>query len=276
MRPASFSRSGLFVAAALVLAAPWPLGAQERTGVVRVQVTPDHDDWTYKPGAPVAFRITVTRDGHPVPSASVSYALGPEMLPPRVEKTAPVPKEGLVVAGGTMNEPGFLRLVATAEVEGKKYRALATAGFAPEEIRPTVEDPPDFDAFWAAGKEALAKLPIDAKLTPLPDLSTGKVDVYHVSLQNVGVDATGTSRFYGILAEPKGEGKFPAVMSPPGAGVRPYRGLIDLAEKGVITLQVGIHGLPVNLDQVVYDSLARAGLSGYPTFNLDDRDPDRY
>ena len=272
MRPASFSRSGLFVAAALVLAAPWPLGAQERTGVVRVQVTPDHDDWTYKPGAPVAFRITVTRDGHPVPSASVSYALGPEMLPPRVEKTAPVPKEGLVVAGGTMNEPGFLRLVATAEVEGKKYRALATAGFAPEEIRPTVEDPPDFDAFWAAGKEALARLPVDAKLTPLPDLSTGKVDVYHVSLQNVGVDATGTSRFYGILAEPKGEGKFPAVMSPPGAGVRPYRGLIDLAEKGVITLQVGIHGLPVNLDQVVYDSLARAGLSGYPTFNLDDRD----
>src|SRR3989442_13136288 len=61
-------------------------------------------------------------------------------------------------------------------------------------------------------------------------------------------------------------------MSPPGAGVRPYRGLIDLAEKGVITLQVGIHGIPVNLDPVVYDSLARAGLSGYPTFNLDDRD----
>ncbi len=272
MRPRSLSRCCLLVAVSLAGASARPLGAQERTGVVRVQAAPDHDDWTYKPGAPVTFRITVSRDGHPVPGASVSYAIGPEMLPPKVEKAAPVPKDGLVVGAGTMSEPGFLRLVATAEVEGKKYRALATAGFAPEEIRPTVEDPPDFDAFWAAGKEALAKLPIDAKLTPLPDLSTGKVDVYQVSLQNVGVDGTGTSRFYGILAEPKGEGKFPAVMSPPGAGVRPYRGLIDVAEKGVITLQVGIHGIPVNLDPVVYDSLARAGLSGYPTFNLDDRD----
>jgi cephalosporin-C deacetylase-like acetyl esterase len=249
-------------------------GAQERTGTVRVQVAPDHDDWTYKPGAPVSFRITVTRDGHALPGASVSYAYGPEMLPPRVEKTEAVGKEGLVIAAGTMSEPGFLRLVATAEVDGRKYRGLATAGFSPEQIRPTVEDPPDFDAFWAAGKEALAKLPIDARQTLLPELSTAKVDVFQVSLQNVGVDGTGTnpSRFYGILAEPRGEGKFPAVMSPPGAGVRPYKGLIDLAEKGVITLQVGIHGLPVNLDPMVYDGLGRGGLAGYPTFNLDDRE----
>jgi cephalosporin-C deacetylase len=249
-----------------------PLSAQERTGVIHVQVAPDRDDWTYKPGSPVTFRIQVTRDGHPLPGATVSYSYGPEMLPPKVEKTAPVPKEGLAVAAGSMSEPGFLRLIATAEVDGKKYRGLATAGFSPEAIKPTVEDPPDFDAFWAAGKEALAKLPIDAKLTLLPDLSTPKVDVYHVSLQNVGVDGTGTSRFYGILAEPKGPGPFPAVMSPPGAGVRPYKGLIDLAEKGVLTLQVGIHGLPVNLDPLVYDSLRAAGLAGYPTFNLDDRE----
>ncbi len=262
-----------FLVLALVLAVPsGPLRAQERTGVVRVQVSPDRDDWTYKTGAPVTFRIQVIRDGNPLPGASVSYSYGPEMLPPKVEKTASVPKDGLVVAAGTMTEPGFLRLVATAEVDGKKYRGLATAGFAPEAIKPTVEDPPDFDAFWTAGKEALAKLPIDARLTLLPDLSTSKVDVYQVSLQNVGVDGTGASRFYGILAEPKGPGPFPAVMSPPGAGVRPYKGLVELAEKGVLTLQVGIHGLPVNLDPLVYDSLRVGGLAGYPTFNLDDRD----
>ena len=141
----------------------------------------------------------------------MSYSYGPEMLPPRVEKTEAVGKDGLVIAAGTMSEPGFLRLVATAEVDGRKYRGLATAGFSPEQIRPTVEDPPDFDAFWAAGKEALAKLPIDARQTLLPELSTAKVDVFQVSLQNVGQDGTGAnpSRFYGILAEPKGEGKFP-------------------------------------------------------------------
>ena len=263
-----------FVALGLALATllSRPVSAQERTGTIRVQVSPDRDDWTYKTGAPVTFKIQVIRDGNPLPGRSVSYSYGPEMLPPKVEKTAPVPKEGLVVAAGTMNEPGFLRLVATAEVDGKKFRGLATAGFSPEAIKPTVEDPPDFDAFWTASKEALAKLPIDAKLTLLADLSTPKVDVYHVSLQNVGVDGTGTSRFYGILAEPKGPGPFPAVLGVPGAGVRPYKGMVELAEKGVITLQVGIHGLPVNLDPLVYDSLRVAGLAGYPTFNLDDRD----
>ena len=272
MRQVSRSRILVLLGILLSILSWRPLAGQERTGVVRVQVAPDRDDWTYKQGAPVSFRIHVTRDGHPLPGASVAYAYGPEMLPPKVEKTAPVPKEGLVVAAGSMSEPGFLRLSATAEVDGKKYRGLATAAFAPEAIKPTVEDPPDFDAFWSAGKEALAKLPIDAKLTLLPDLSTPKVDVYHVSLQNVGVDGTGTSRFYGILAEPRGPGPFPAVMNPPGAGVRPYKGLVDLAEKGVLTLQVGIHGLPVNLDPLVYDSLRTAGLSGYQTFNLDDRD----
>jgi hypothetical protein len=79
-----------------------------------VQVAPDHDDWTYQPGAPVTFRITVTRDGHAIPGAKVAYGYGPEMLPPRVEKTEAVGKDGLVVAAGTMSEPGFLRLVTGA------------------------------------------------------------------------------------------------------------------------------------------------------------------
>jgi hypothetical protein len=45
-----------------------------------------------------------------------------------------------------------------------------------------------------------------------------------------------------------------------------------MAEKGIITFQVGIHGIPVNMEPSVYDALRTAGLSGYPTFNLDERD----
>jgi cephalosporin-C deacetylase-like acetyl esterase len=199
------------------------------------------------------------------------------MMPPAVEKMATLPPDGLVIDGGTMKEPGFLRCAVTTTVEGHEYRSVGTAAYAPEKIEPTVENPADFDAFWARAKEELAKLPIDARLTPKPDLSTAKADVYQVSLQNVGSDPAGASRFYGILAVPTAEGKFPAVMNPPGAGVRPYRGLVDLAGKGFITLQVGIHGIPVDLPLEVYDSL-RAGAfdsgRGYATFNLDD--PERY
>ena len=42
--------------------------------------------------------------------------------------------------------------------------------------------------------------------------------------------------------------------------------------RGLIVLQIGIHGIPVIQPQEVYDSLAQGGLSGYPTFGLDSRE----
>lgn len=275
-RGSSASRWGRLVDAALLLvitlASAASAVAQERTGVVRLQVVPDRADWTYTLGSPVSFRVYATRDGHPLGLPSITWKLGPEQQVPTDEKTAPLPAEGVSVKAAGLKQPGFLRLVATASFEGQEYKALATAGFAPDRIAPTVDEPADFDAFWAAGKEALAKLPVDAKLVPMPEVSTGKVDCWHVSLQNVGADTTGTSRFFGVLCEPKGDGPFPALLQVPGAGVRPYRGAVEMAEKGVITFQVGIHGLPVNLDPEVYTALGASALSGYPTFNLDERD----
>ena len=246
--------------------------AQDRTGVVRLQVVPDRADWTYALGAAASFRVFATRDGHKVALPSVTWKVGPEMLEPAEEKTGPLPADGVVVKAPAPKQPGFVRLVATATFEGQDYRAVGTAGFEPQRIAPTVDQPADFDAFWTSGKEALAKLPVDAKLVPMPEVSNGKVDCWHVSLQNVGADTTGTSRFFGVLCEPKGDGPFPALLQVPGAGVRAYRGGVEMAEKGIITFQVGIHGLPVNLDPDVYAALGAGALQGYPTFNLDERD----
>jgi cephalosporin-C deacetylase len=263
-------------AAAILVAGTWASG-QERTGAVRVSVVPERVDWTYAMGAPARFRVEITRDGHGLAGTTLRYACGPEMMPPAVEKTAALPADGLVIDGGTMKEPGFLRCAVTTTVDGHEYRSVGTAAYAPEKIVPAVENPADFDAFWARAKEDLAKLPIDARLTPKPDLSTAKADVYQVSLQDVGSDAKGASRFYGILAVPTAEGKFPALMNPPGAGARPYRGLVELAGKGFITLQVGIHGIPVDLPVEVYEGLLAGAFNsgrGYTVFNLDD--PERY
>jgi len=132
------------------------------------------------------------------------------------------------------------------------------------------QHPPDFDAFWAAGKAELAKLPIDPTLTPLPAYGNAAADCYQLDLQNVGMGQL-PSRFYGVLCEPKASGKYPALLSVPGAGVRPHRGLAEIAAKGVITLQVGIHGIPVTMDQSVYDSLGVGALANYNTFGLDNR-----
>jgi cephalosporin-C deacetylase-like acetyl esterase len=258
------------VVVACVVASP---SAQTRQPFSRVAVTvtPDHQDWTYQPGESVAFRIDVVRDGHQVTGAMVKYAVGPEMMPPLTEATAAVSSTPLTVAGGTLQAPGFLRLVATAVIDGRTYRGVGTAGFAPEQIKPTQVNPTDFDAFWEAERTRLAALPLDSKWTPLPDYGTADVDCSQVNLQNVGL-IEGASRLYGILCLPRAPGKYPALLSVPGAGVRPYRGLPELAARGLITFQIGIHGIPVIQPQEVYDSLARGGLSGYPTFGLDSRE----
>ena len=238
---------------------------------IAVTVTPDHPDWTYQPGQPVTFRIDVARDGHQVAGTTVKYGIGPEMLPPVTESTATVGATPLTVPGGTLKAPGFLRLVATAVIDGRTYRGVGTAGFAPERIQPTQVNPPDFDSFWDGERARLAKVPLDAKWTPLPDFGNADVECSQINLQNVGL-TSGTSRLYGILCLPRAPGKYPAVLSVPGAGVRPYRGLPEFAARGLITFQIGIHGIPVIQPQEVYDSLALGGLSGYPTFGLDSRE----
>ena len=256
---------------ACIVAAPLAQAPRQPFSRVLVTVTPDRPDWTYQPGEPVTFRIDVVRDGHQVSGATVKYGVGPEMLPPVTEATAVVSTTPLTVAGGTLKEPGFLRLVATAEIDGRTYRGVGTAGFAPDRIQPTQVNPPDFDAFWDAERKRLAALPLDARWTPLPDYGNADVDCSQINLQNVGLTG-GASRLYGILCMPRAAGKYPALLSLPGAGVRPYRGLAEIAGRGLITFQIGIHGIPVIQPQEVYDSLGPGGLSGYPTFGLDSRE----
>ncbi|GAB3989049.1 acetylxylan esterase [Spirosoma daeguense] len=241
--------------------------AQPSERVVKVLITPDHADWVYKVGEPVKFNISVYRNNVLMKGAKLRYEIGPEKMEPTKKETVTLKDGTLALDGGTMKTSGFLRCIATVEWDGKEYRGLTTAGFDPLTIKPTVENPADFKAFWDNAKADLAKLPIDAKMTLLPERCTALSNVYHLSLQNIN-----SSRFYGILCVPKKAGKYPAILRVPGAGVRPYNGMIAEADKGFITLEVGIHGVPVTMDPSVYMDLARGPLAGYQAANLDDRD----
>lgn len=248
--------------------------AQENLGTYQVRVSLDKENWIYELNQLTKFTISVTLNNSQVAGLPLKYSCGAEAMPPTIEKTVTTTAQPLSIDGGTMKEPGFLRCIATIEKNGKTYRGLATAGFRPDLIKPIVKDPADFDKFWNDGKAQLAKIPLDAKLELLPGYSTASVDVYHVSFQNVGTGTSRVSRIYGILAMPKStnpNAKFPALLSVPGAGTRPYRGVLNLAEKGIITLQIGIHGIPVTLDQSVYDSLAAGAMNRYMHYNIDNK-----
>lgn len=248
-----------------------PANAHSRVAAVQVRVAPDRAGWTYAVGEPAKFLVNVTADNQPLTGATVRYKVGPEMLP-AAEKSASLTDGALVIDGGTLGEPGFIRCSVTVDVAGKTYRGVATAGFAPEKIQPTQTDPADFDAFWDAAKAELAQIPLEPRQTLLPEACTDTVNVYHVSLRNIGGWNKNFARVYGILCVPKAPGKYPAVLQVPGAGVRGYTGLKDLAARGVITLQIGIHGIPVNLPPETYEQLGVGALNAYHSFNLDNRD----
>lgn len=242
--------------------------AQPARQLINVLVAPDHSDWTYKPGEKVKFTIKVLQSGNIVKDAVVSYEIGPEKMD-AIKKDSLVAGNGVLhIDGGTMKNPGFLRCIATAYVGGKTYRGLGTAAFDPLQIAPTIQLPGDFGTFWEKAKTDLATVPMDARMTLLPDRCTENVNVYHVNLQNYRVG----TRLYGILCVPKKEGKYPAILHVPGAGARPYNGDVNNAEKGIITLQIGIHGVPVNMEVGVYNNLMAGALAGYWNYNLDDRD----
>jgi cephalosporin-C deacetylase-like acetyl esterase len=245
------------------------LQAQPVEQFVKVVVAPDRADWTYKTGDPVTFTVTVLQNGNPLRNVAINYTVGPEKMEPTIKKEAVTAPNGtLTVKGGTMKGPGFLRCIAEVQLEGKTYKGLGTAGYDPLAIRPTVAEKSDFVAFWEQAKKDLSTIPLDARMTLIPERCTETVNVYHVSIQNYRIGA----RVYGILCVPKKEGKYPALLRVPGAGVRPYAGDVTMAEKGIITLEIGIHGIPVNMDPGVYNDLRTGALADYNSYNLDNRD----
>jgi cephalosporin-C deacetylase len=230
----------------------------------------DKDDWTYKIGQVAKFNVMILKNGSALKNVKIKYSIGPEKMKPTLLDSMMLNTGTTTITGGTMLSEGFLRCIVTATIDGIEYRNLATAAFEPEKIKPAVEMPADFTSFWNTAKADLNKIPLDSKMTLLPDRCTEKVNVYHINIQNFKKD--GTARLYGILCVPKKEGKYPAILRVPGAGVRPYYGDVKTAEKGIITLEIGIHGISVILDPSVYTDMVSGWLNQYWTYNLDNKD----
>lgn len=231
-------------------------------------VSLDRPDWTYRVGEPAIFQVRIDKKPYPRDGIRITYRLGPDMLE-GPERSAVVPEDGLLLAAPGHDQPGFVRCIVKAGIDGKTVEAVATAAFSPLELRPVQTEPKDFDAFWAAQKRDLAAVEPAFRLVPAPALSTPDAEVSYLSYQNVGPGKRAT-RMYGVLSVPRGAGPFPAVLHVPGAGVRGYKGTPELAAKGFITLQIGIHGIPVDLPAELYEALNYGALDAYNRFNLDD------
>ena len=246
------------------------LSAQIRGSSIQVVVQPDHQDWTYKAGEKAGFVVLVLKSGTLLNNVSIDLTAGPEMYQD-VKKSMTL-KDGTYKLTGTMSQPGFYRVDVTAHVDGKDYRGACGAAFSPERLQPSTVMPSDFCDFWQHAIAQARKTELNPTKRLLPERCTKDVNVYEVSFQNMQAGY----RTYGILSVPVKEGRYPALLRVPGAGVRPYGGDIWTASQGAITLEIGIHGIPVTMEQKVYDDIYNGALSGYWEYNMDSREKHYY
>ncbi len=250
---------------AFVLSIVFNMPAQPRASKVQLTLIPDHADALYNVGEQVKFKVIATDCGMALNDIAIDYEVSEDLMPAHISKTITLKGNEGIINAGTMKKPGFLRIKAVVKQDNNKYTSLATVGFDVEKLQPTVTKPKDFDDFWAKNIENVQKVELKPIMTLIPERCTDKVNVYHVSYQNIN-----NTRMYGILTMPSKEGKYPAILRFPGAGVSEKGGDIAHAARGVIILELGIHGIPVNLTGSIYSDLNKT-LASYPTYNMDNR-----
>ena len=246
------------------------INAQIRGNNIVVTVTPDRQDWNYKVGEKANFVVNVRKSGTLLDNVKVGYEAGPVMYP-NAKKSVTL-KDGTMKWTGEMKTPGFYRLKVIAHVGNKNYEGLCTAAFSPEKVQPYAQEPKDFDAFWKKALDEARQNDLNPTKVLLPERCTKDVNVYEISYNN---NRWG-SKMYGILSIPVKPGKYPALLRVPGAGVRPYSGDSYTAAGKCIVLEIGVHGVPVTMEQKIYDDLANGALQGYWATNLDDPNRNAY
>lgn len=253
---------GLLSVSALALAQP-------SRKFVEVYAEPDHSDWVYQLGQKAQVKFFAVCQNVILKDVEFEYSYGPDKLAAVYEGTAKTDRNGFAtVKIPGARKPGFVTVNVKMSLEGESYSGRVNLAYEPEKIQTTVTLPDDFTEYWENAKAAAAKVPMNPRVRYCEEESNERVAVYYVSLQAV---RPGT-HVYGVLTVPRTEGRKPAILRLPGAAVRSFHGPCELAYEGFVCLEIGVHGIPVDLDPEAYAALSRDGLSDYVGRGLESRD----
>jgi cephalosporin-C deacetylase-like acetyl esterase/lysophospholipase L1-like esterase len=218
---------------AFCLAAPRAVAQQPLT------FTPYHANGIYDVNQKVGWTTMLPKDT-PAPSGVYTYAVRKNNF------GDPIKTGTLDLAGGsatievTPDEPGMLFVQLTPPAGSGRGRGMTLgAAVAPTKLQPSDPRPSDFDDFWDAKLRELAKVPVNAVLTPG---ESGKAGVEFATFK---LDSLG-SNVQGYFAKPARDGKFPAIVLFQWAGVYalPKNAAVDRAAQGWLTLNVDAHDKP--------------------------------
>jgi len=248
-------------------------------GEYAIHGTTDKDVAIYKPGEPMTFTFRVLDGDAPVSGMTLKWTRsGDDGRKASGQGVAGA--EGLKVRT-SMRTPGFVRVQVQAfgpdgqRLQGyvggwganKQGKIFFDGGACvqPEKLR-AITEPRDFDAFWAATRKKLDRVPINPRLRELTSKDT-RVTLYATTL-----DCAGPKPVTGYLtvpanARPKSLG---AVVQFHGYGVRKHNppGWLN---RWSIVFDVNAHGMELGREDEYYTGLQQE-LRGYcfdKTENLD-------
>lgn len=233
---------------------------------------PDHSDWLYKTGENAVIDIQLYRYGMPVDTLTVDYVIGDDEMPADTSGKLSLKDGKASLDMGTMNEPGFRDLRLTAMIDGVKRSHHVKVGFSPELLQSYTQQPDGFLDYWQDAVEKDKQFPLTYTSEPVEKYSTDKMSCSLVKLQ---LNPDGRA-MYGYLFIPKGGGKYPAVLTPPGAGVKTIKDPMRhryYGEGGAIRLEIEIHGLHPELSEEQF-ATHRKEIGEYLLTGVED--PDTY
>lgn len=236
---------------------------------------PDHHDWNYSVGEQADVEVMMLKYGMPQ-HVTVNYTIADDMLQPMSSGSVALHDGRGHIKVPSPKRPGFRDVAMETTVDGVTYRHHIKLGFSPDKIQPNVTEPVDFLSFWDNNISEMRKAPLTYTRELAPEYCTDKVDCWLVKLN---VDPQGHA-IYGYLTMPKDAkaGSLPAVMCPPGAGIKtiklPMRNHF-YAENGFMRFEIEIHGLDPRMSDKEFKEISKAvdtGFGGYLGIGVDDKD----
>ena len=236
---------------------------------------PDHANWLYKAGEKATIEVQFYKYGIPRDGV-VKYTIANDMLEADHQGSVKLKNGRAKIDMGTRSTPGFRDLRLSVTVDSVTYLHHVKVGFSVDKIRPWTQEPADFTSFW---QNSISQMRQQQDLSytqePAKEYTTDKIDCYLIKLK---IDRNYS--LYGYLFLPKNakSGTCPAVLCPPGAGVKTIKEPLRhkyYAENGFIRLETEIHGLDPRLPQSVFSDVSHAfngGDTGYLESGIDNRD----
>ena len=232
----------------------------------RVVVTSNHTNGIYAPNDPIVWRVEVSQESPNATNASYTVKRGGLT---KISEGILTLTNGTTEITSRLNEPGTMFLeIKVLLADNRRTNYYGGAVISPEKIKPSAPRPDDFDKFWQAKLDELARVPAEPKLTAA-ESDRADARYWQITMNNI----RGT-RIHGHIARPVAEGKCPAMLIVQAAGVSGLKNsaITRPATKGWIALNIQAHDLPIDKDPEFYAEQFKGPLKEYWVIGNQDRE----